>query len=45
MPLFVEDADRKACKYGQEYNDGGGGKLVGALLDKDSKHQDRQQKE
>lgn len=43
LPLFVQHADRKPCKYGQEYNDGGGGKLIGALLDKNSKHQDHAQ--
>ena len=42
-PLFGQDADGKAGKYGQEHNDGGGGKLVGTFLDKDGKHQDHAQ--
>jgi hypothetical protein len=42
-PLFGQDADRKACKYEQEHNRGGGGKFVVTLLQKDSKHQDHAQ--
>src|ERR1700722_15325283 len=43
LPLFGQNADRKACKYDQEHNGSGGGKLVVTPLHKDSKHQDHAQ--